>query len=51
MDEVSDGWTEDWGDSWTKTVPGKPEAPDLLLRVFPDPENEGEPWTWEVLAL
>jgi hypothetical protein len=25
--------------------------PDLLLRVFPDPEHATEPWTWEVLAL
>jgi len=51
MTDLAAGWTEDWGDTWTKTEPGKPGRPDLLLHVFPDPDSKKEPWTWEVLAL
>ncbi|WP_424140177.1 hypothetical protein [Roseomonas chloroacetimidivorans] len=51
MIEPTGGWTEDLGDTWTLTIPGKPGRPDLLLRVFPDPTHTSEPWTWEVVAL
>jgi hypothetical protein len=51
MTEPTDGWTEDWCDTWTRTVLGQPGRPDLLLRVFPDPELASKPWTWDVLAL
>jgi hypothetical protein len=51
MTEPVDGWTEDWGDTWTRTVLGPPGKSDLLLRVFPDPGDTEMPWTWEVLAL
>jgi hypothetical protein len=51
MTEPTDGWTEDWGNTWTRTVPGQPGRPDLLLRVFPDAKHAEEPWIWEVFAL
>jgi hypothetical protein len=51
MMDLTAGWTEDWGNTWTRTEPGKPGRPDLLLRVFPDPDSKEEPWTWEVLTL
>ncbi|WP_424139102.1 hypothetical protein [Roseomonas chloroacetimidivorans] len=51
MIEPTGDWTEDWGETWTLTIPGQPGRPDLLLRVFPDPPHTSEPWTWEVVAL
>jgi hypothetical protein len=51
MTQPTDGWTEDWCDTWTRTIPGQPGRSDLLLRVFPDPDHQVELWTWEVLAL
>ena len=37
------GWTRGAADAWQRTLHG------LVLRVWPDPDDDEEPWTWEVL--
>ena len=37
------GWTHDAADAWARTLHG------LVLRVWPDPDDDDEPWTWGVL--
>src|SRR5215212_4641785 len=39
------GWTQNATDAWTRPLHG------LLLRVWPEPDDPDEPWTWEVLRV
>ncbi|WP_376091256.1 hypothetical protein ACE7GA_21390 [Roseomonas sp. CCTCC AB2023176] len=43
------GWTSADGETWTRSLLGRPGEVPLLLRVRPDPGNPTEPWFWEVV--
>jgi hypothetical protein len=40
-------WVEEY-DRWSRTAPGRPGEPNLSLNIYPDPDDEDEPWMWEV---
>lgn len=43
-------WLEEHG-LWSRTIPSVAGMPSLALHVFPDRDDEAEPWTWEVLEV
>jgi hypothetical protein len=45
------GWVSEPDGGWTNAAYGRDGRPGLSLRVTADPDDEDEPWTWEVLEV
>jgi hypothetical protein len=50
MAELPGMWAEA-SEHWARNIPSVPGQRRLSLRVSPDPADEDEPWTWEVLEV
>jgi hypothetical protein len=44
-------WRRGHNDVWSRIAPGQAGRPALTLRVFADPNDEDEPWSWEVVEV